>query len=36
METLKGSRTQRKEAPDAKVDPRKTNVKLGNDKLLYR
>ena len=36
METLAGSRTQKREGNTGPVDPRATNVSFGKDKTLYR
>ena len=36
METLAGSRTQKREGNNGPVDPRATTVVLGKDKTLYR
>ena len=36
METLPGSRTAKREGNAGPIDPRKTNVTLGNEKVLYR
>ena len=36
METLVGSKTQRREGESGPIDPRKTSVKLGDEKVLYR
>ena len=36
METLAGSRTQKREGNTGPVDPRATNVSFGKEKTLYR
>ena len=36
METLPGSRTAKREGDSGPVDPRKTKLTLGNEKVLYR